>query len=430
MPGYLPQEPYPHHLTIFPDHPRSGAKSASASRKASSGRTNRQAISCGAACPLQGGAGGGSAQQQQMASAKEAARQGRLQQLAVLEQFDAGKAVTFAVHNRPEGYKLAKGDVAAVERTPRRVAFAAIECLLDAASYGDVEAVKRLVGTDSSCINQRDADGQTALHRACLENHLNIASFLVLNGALVNALDNDWWTPLHTASCSGAWRIANFLISHGARVDAVNCEGDLPIDLVADSKVENVLKAEMDRLGLSDEMLDEYRDIWRQTMLADVKRMIERGESLNEPDQAGATLLHIATCNGYDEVVELLVKQPGIDINARDANGNTPLHLASFFQQYECAMLLAMLPGIEMEARNDLDQKPIVLSEDATMIRLLSALHKRQSESVEKAPMSRTRHGGRSINRSTRAKKHEQAHKDVEHEAQDLAHVGSDPDEE
>ena len=66
---------------------------------------------------------------------------------------------------------------------------------------------------------------------------MNVASILVTKGAAVQAEDNDWWTPLHAAASAGNWRMANFLITNGADVQAVNVEGDLPLDVVTDSKV-------------------------------------------------------------------------------------------------------------------------------------------------------------------------------------------------
>jgi ankyrin repeat protein len=60
----------------------------------------------------------------------------------------------------------------------------------------------------------------------------------------------------------------------------------------------------------------------------------------------------------------------GADIHAVDDEGNTPLHMAAFFLQYRAAELLGKR-GANIDARNRFDQAPIVLSEDATMIRLL-----------------------------------------------------------
>ena len=98
-------------------------------------------------------------------------------------------------------------------------------------------------------IQASDADGMTALHKACLENYLPIVSALVSKGADINVQDNDWWTPLHAAASGGNWRICNMLFSHGADPLAVNAEGDLPFDLVNDTKVEGIIKREMESKG-------------------------------------------------------------------------------------------------------------------------------------------------------------------------------------
>jgi protein phosphatase 1 regulatory subunit 16A len=122
--------------------------------------------------------------------------------------------------------------------------------------------------------------------------------------------------------------------------------------------------------------------------------------------------LHIAACNGYTNVLSFLLQLPNIQLNVKDSNGNTPLHLAAFFMQYEAAMQLA-LAGADLQCRNRLQQKPIVVSEDATMIRLLSAFEKHvtltKADSQATNTSKRARFG--SIGRSTRDKSHSAAHK-------------------
>ncbi len=72
-----------------------------------------------------------------------------------------------------------------------------------------------------------------------------------INGSLKFVLqDNDWWTPLHAASACGHWRVASFLLTHGADVTAVNSDGDLAIDIAEGDRVVELLREEMDRLGI------------------------------------------------------------------------------------------------------------------------------------------------------------------------------------
>lgn len=61
--------------------------------------------------------------------------------------------------------------------------------LIDAASSGDVEAVRRIVVGHPELINQKDADGATALHYAAFGGHSDVARLLVGHGADVNARD-------------------------------------------------------------------------------------------------------------------------------------------------------------------------------------------------------------------------------------------------
>ena len=131
----------------------------------------------------------------------------------------------------------------------------------------------------------------------------------------------------------------------------------------------------MERLGLNDEKLDQLRNSKADEMLADVKKLASTGANLNAKNADGAALLHIAACNGFANVVLFLLQQPKIDVNVRDKDGNTAIHLAAYYLQYECVMHLGQARA-DLQARNREFQKPIVMTEDATMIRLLSSLEK------------------------------------------------------
>ena len=77
----------------------------------------------------------------------------------------------------------------------------------------------------------------------------------------------------------------------------------------------------MDRLGLTEEKLDQLRGSKADEMLADVKKLAASGANLNAKNADGAALLHIAACNGFANVVLFLLQQPKIDVNVRDKDG-------------------------------------------------------------------------------------------------------------
>jgi len=267
-------------------------------------------------------------------------------------------------------------------------------------------------------IQASDADGMTALHKACLENYLPIVSALVSKGADINVQDNDWWTPLHAAASGGNWRICNMLFSHGADPLAVNAEGDLPFDLVNDTKVEGIIKREMESKGVNaddDDAVEALRSVPEETMLAEVKDAVAKGGDINAQGDFGATCLHVASCNGYVEVLNLLLEQPSINPNIQDEDGNTPLHLAVAQNQYDCVLSL-WAKGSDPSATNNLQQKPIIVSEDQTMIRLITALEKKAGSGSDALKGQKKKKYQGSISRQSRAAKGQQSKKDMKSE--------------
>ena len=59
-------------------------------------------------------------------------------------------------------------------------------------------------------------------------------------------------------------------------------------------------------------------------MLDTVTAALSLGSDINAMNPAGETALHIASAQGYDTVVRVLVAS-GADVNARTARGLTPL---------------------------------------------------------------------------------------------------------
>lgn len=207
-------------------------------------------------------------------------------------------------------------------------------------------------------------------------------------------------------------------MAQGSKPTAINAEGDLPIDLVSDPKVEKIIQREMELLELDEAKIEALRSSNASRMLADMQELVRSGGDLNRRLEHGATYLHVAACNGFTPVVVYLLAQPSTDPNVADEEGNTPLHLAAFFQHYEVVMHLAS-GGADLSVRNRLQEKPIVITEDETMIRLLSALDKKIKASLL-VPASGPRRYAGSISRGGREKMRASVKKDLTAECKEL----------
>ena len=59
---------------------------------------------------------------------------------------------------------------------------------------------------------------RTALHEACMANHLEIAAILIKHGANIESLDDGGWTPLHCAVHHDSIECACLLMNCGANI--------------------------------------------------------------------------------------------------------------------------------------------------------------------------------------------------------------------
>ena len=100
--------------------------------------------------------------------------------------------------------------------------------LMLASINGDLPLVRTLVLKNKA---QIDHISWTPLHYACAKGHLDIAQFLIANGALVDSLSLGGTTPLMMAVQSGNELLVKFLLDKGANLQLRNTEGISAIDI-------------------------------------------------------------------------------------------------------------------------------------------------------------------------------------------------------
>jgi hypothetical protein len=77
------------------------------------------------------------------------------------------------------------------------------------------------------------------------------------------------------------------------------------------------------------------------------------GIDVNVQTEWGRTALMFAAKQGKEKLVEMLLNHPGIDVNLRDEWGRTALMLAAYNENVKCVELLLNHPGIDRSLKNE-----------------------------------------------------------------------------
>ncbi|KAG7225656.1 hypothetical protein INR49_005063 [Caranx melampygus] len=137
------------------------------------------------------------------------------------------------------------------------------------------------------------------LLHACIDDNVDMVTFLVEHGASINQPDNEGWIPLHAAASCGYLDIAEYLISQGANVGVVNSEGETPLDIAEEEAMEELLQNEINRQGVD---IEAARKEEERIMLRDARQWLNSGQIQDiRHAKSGGTALHVAAAKGYVE---------------------------------------------------------------------------------------------------------------------------------
>ncbi len=121
---------------------------------------------------------------------------------------------------------------------------APFKALMNALKFSKPEQVEYLVENNYVNINEKDEEGNTALHKAIEYTRSHIA-YLIGKGADVNAKDNSGRTPLHVAAgirIYGMEEAVNSLLNNEADLEAKDLEGMTALHYAAKEGLPNVVR--------------------------------------------------------------------------------------------------------------------------------------------------------------------------------------------
>jgi len=152
----------------------------------------------------------------------------------------------------------------------------------EAATAGDLDKIKALVGATPPLVNARDEpNGFPPLMDAAYAGQTTAVVFLLAQKADIRLTSKDGLTALHFAAWGGSSDATELLLKAGMDVNAKSAQGLAPLHLaVAYAGAE-------------------HRDV--------VNLLLARGADVNAKNNAGETLLHAAALNGDQELAVRLL---------------------------------------------------------------------------------------------------------------------------
>ncbi|CAF4292775.1 unnamed protein product, partial [Rotaria sp. Silwood2] len=190
----------------------------------------------------------------------------------------------------------------------------------------------------------------------------------------------------------GHLQICRILVENGAELLALNADGNMPYDICDDEITLDYIETQMDRIGITQEMIDKTRGEVENKMLIDLQNLVKKksqgslrsiDDILSYRNLEGVTPLHIASANGYQTVVEYLLKQ-NVSINLQDNDGWTPIHAAAFWcQQGVLAQLIET--GADIYEKIPDGRSALDLCDDPDLRAFLVDFRKQNIRNQEKA---------------------------------------------
>jgi hypothetical protein len=132
------------------------------------------------------------------------------------------------------------------------------ETLLHSSATGDSAKVNEMIEKGAD-VNARDRFGDTSLHLAIKNRHLDIAESLINKGANINAAGALGDMPLHVSIYEGQKGLTELLLKKGASESFTNTYGLLPCEMQAIPEIENKVISTADLLNGNCDWIDRDR---------------------------------------------------------------------------------------------------------------------------------------------------------------------------
>jgi len=200
--------------------------------------------------------------------------------------------------------------------------------LHQASQRGLFDSVKNLILSNKANANDKDDQNCTALHWAAINNHIEIAKFLLIHGASVDEKGGDLMaTPLHWAARSGHLQMVTLLHKYHADPTIIDSQGYNALHLAIHGGYP-MLALYLISLGMEVDTLDPMERtplMWSAYLGNSVecaRVLIRMGADVNLVDKTKFTALHWAITSRHMDVAKAII-EAGAKYDIKDEHGKT-----------------------------------------------------------------------------------------------------------
>jgi ankyrin repeat protein len=256
--------------------------------------------------------------------------------------------------------------------------------LMIACENGRIEIVRALLDIEGINVNAATNHGETSLSLACENRRIEIVRVLLgVEGINVNAAQNNGVTPLMVACRNNSIEIVQALLNkEGINVNAAQNNGVTALRLAIEKneidivreliKIPEINVMQVGIRAFRGEFSDEINKLLRYAYLPSLYEAVNmeniaavRSElakpnsalTINNPGEDKQTPLILAIIKNNSEIVDELLRAPGINVNAPSGHGYTPLVKACDYSRIDIIGILLDWPGVDVEQARELARR-------------------------------------------------------------------------
>ncbi len=226
-----------------------------------------------------------------------------------------------------------------------------------AVAVGKLKTTRKLLSSGVD-LHGLDNNGWTPLHIAVLANKRDIADLLIEKGTHVEVTDERGYTPLHWASFLGRVELVELLLNKGANPNFGwgRCTA---IHIALNSNVKEM------RRVLKENWPPKTSAAHTSDRKKITKILLNNGADCNSRDRNEQTALHLASAEGFNDIVLAILHRGVNNIDTCDNEGETPLHKAVRCKGATTLVQTLLGAGAKVELRNSKGQRAYDLAKMA-----------------------------------------------------------------